>query len=76
MSFIQDLKEQNRWKHALISLIGSLFLTIGFAVGANFATEYKDKSYGQKWDWKDIGFGMLGGLLGQIIQIILIIILF
>lgn len=30
--------------------------------------EFKDKSYGDKWDWLDFLATILGGLVGQIIQ--------
>lgn len=30
--------------------------------------EFKDKSYGDKWDWFDFLATILGGLVGQIIQ--------
>ena len=61
MSFITDFKESNRWKHFICAI------PIGM--------EFKDNQYGNLWDWKDFGFTMLGGLIGQIIQIIILVIL-
>lgn len=37
---------------------------LGLAAGM----EFKDKSYGDKWDWLDFLATILGGLVGQIIQ--------
>ena len=66
------LKASNRYKH----LIG------GFAVGlvalnwwcAIYATivaasclELKDKLYGNKWDWIDCGFTIVGGMIPTLI---------
>ena len=35
--------------------------------------EFKDKEYGNQWDWLDWTATMLGGLVGQLIQIIIIL---
>ena len=42
-----------------------LFLTIFCAIGVAGGMEFKDKEYGNKWDWLDFGFTVLGGLIGQ-----------
>lgn len=68
MNIIKDFIESNRWKHFLVSFAGSAILGIGFAVGANLATEYKDKTYGTGWDNKDLIYGMFGGIAGQLVQ--------
>ncbi len=69
MNLVKDFLDSNRYKHFLISMLGSYLTGIGFAIGANLATEYKDKSYGNKWDWKDFAFGIAGGLVGQAAQL-------
>lgn len=69
MNIVKDFLESNRYKHFIVSIIGSYFTGIGFAIGANLATEYKDKSYGNKWDWKDFAFGIAGGVVGQAMQL-------
>lgn len=69
MNIIKDFKESNRYKHFLVSMAGSYVFGIGFAIGANLAAEYKDKAYGNKWDWKDFAFGIAGGVVGQIMQL-------
>lgn len=70
MNIVKDFLSSNRYKHFVISMIGSYFTGIGFAIGANLATEYKDKSYGNKWDWKDFAFGITGGIIGQAMQLL------
>ena len=37
--------------------------------------EFKDKQYGGKFDWLDIAATMIGGLIGQSLQIIFILVL-
>lgn len=75
MSFITDFKESNRRKHFLcalpIGLIFTILCVLGFAAGM----EFKDKQYSNYWDWKDFWFTMLGGLIGQILQIVFILII-
>lgn len=73
MGFKKDFKESNRNKHFLYAIPIGLVLTILCAIGVAAGMEFKDKMYGNKWDWKDFGFTVLGGLVGQILQILLII---
>ena len=75
MSFITDFKESNRRKHFICAIPIGLILTILCVLGVAGGMEFKDKKYGNVWDWKDFGFTMLGGLIGQIIQIIILVIL-
>ena len=37
--------------------------------------EFKDKQYGDKFDWLDIAATEIGGLIGQSLQIIFILVL-
>ena len=70
MSFINDFKESNRWKHFLYAIpIGFVFTEL-CVLGVASGLEYKDVLYGNKWDWKDWAFTMLGGTIGQILQAI------
>lgn len=73
MGFKEDFKESNRNKHFLYAIPIGLVLTILCVIGVAAGMEFKDKMYGNKWDWKDFGFTVLGGLVGQILQILLII---
>lgn len=75
MSFIQDYKESNRSKHLWYAIPIGFIFTILCVLGVAGGMEFKDKQAGNIWDWKDFWFTMLGGLIGQILQIILIQIL-
>ena len=67
------LTESNRQKHFLYAIpIGFLF-TILCVLGVASGMEFKDKQYGNKWDWLDWTATILGGLVGQLIQIIIIL---
>ena len=72
---IQYYKESNRDKHFWYAVPIGFIFTILCVLGVAGGLEFKDKQYGNYWDWKDFGFTMLGGLVGQILQIILILIL-
>nr|DAR33807.1 MAG TPA: putative periplasmic lipoprotein [Bacteriophage sp.] len=37
--------------------------------------EFKDKQWGGKWDWLDIAATLIGGLIGQVIQILVLILI-
>lgn len=67
------LTESNRLKHFLyaipIAYIGTLLVVIGLAAGM----ELKDKLYGNKWDWMDFIVTIYGGLIGQIFQLLTIL---
>ena len=76
---IKELKnaflESNRWKHFIfavpIGLVFSILCVLGIASGM----EYKDYTYGNKWDWVDWTYTMLGGLIGQLLQVLIIMLL-
>ena len=76
MNFFKELISDNHWKYLLLSLFGSIFFTFGFSVGMNFTSEYKNKLQNIPWNWKNIGFGLLGGFIGQLLEILLIYLLF
>lgn len=69
------LKESNRMKHLLYAIPIGLVFTILAVLGCAFGMEFKDKQYGDKFDWLDIAATMLGGVIGQLFQIILILLL-
>lgn len=67
------LKESNRLKHFLYAMpIGFLF-TVLCVLGVASGLEFKDKQYGNQWDWLDWLATMLGGMVGQLLQIIIIL---
>lgn len=67
------LKESNRLKHFLYAIpIGYLF-TILCVLGVASGLEFKDRQYGNQWDWLDWLATVLGGMVGQLLQIIIIL---
>lgn len=69
------LKESNRDKHLLYAIPIGLVLTILAVIGCAFGMEFKDKQWGGKFDWLDIAATMIGGAIGQVLQVILICLL-
>lgn len=67
------LTESNRLKHFLYGIgtgyIGTLIFTAGLAAGM----EFKDRVYGNSWDWLDFIATILGGLIGQVLQVLTIL---
>lgn len=61
-------KESNRYKHFLYAIPCGLIGTELFVAGLATGMEFKDKLYGNKWDWIDWLMTMVGGLIGQAIQ--------
>lgn len=69
------LKESNRIKHLIYAIPIGLIFTILAVLGCAFGMEFKDWQYKGKFDWLDIAATMIGGAIGQILQIILILLL-
>lgn len=69
------LKESNRPKHLLYAIPIGLIFTILAVIGCAFGMEFKDKQYGGKFDWLDIAATIIGGAIGQVLQILLILLL-
>lgn len=69
------LKESNRQKHLLYAIPIGLVFTILAVLGCAFGMEFKDKEYGDKFDWLDVAATMIGGVIGQLLQIIIILII-
>ena len=69
------LKESNRQKHLLYAIPIGLIFTILAVLGCAFGMEFKDKEYGNNFDWLDISATMIGGAIGQLLQIIIILII-
>lgn len=63
------LIESNRWKHFLLAIPIGTLLTVLCTIGCAGGMEFKDWQYGGKWDWWDFFFTVLGGLVGQAIQV-------
>jgi hypothetical protein len=69
MSWITD---SNRLKHFIYAIPIGLVFTILCVLGVASGMEFKDTQYGNKWDWLDWIATMLGGLIGQLVQIVLL----
>lgn len=58
------LTESNRLKHFLYAIpcayIGTIMIVVGLAAGM----EFKDRVYGNSWDWLDFLATILGGIVG------------
>ena len=67
------LLKSNRQKHFLYAIPIGFILTILCVIGIASGLEFKDKQYGGKWDWLDWLATILGGVVGQTLQIFLII---
>lgn len=66
------LAESNRFKHFIFAIPVGILLTLLGVIGIAIGMEFKDKQYGGKWDWLDFLATILGGIIGQITQIIII----
>lgn len=66
------LTESNRQKHFLYAIPCAFIGTILFVLGLALGMEFKDKAYGGKFDWLDISATLLGGIIGQALQSLLI----
>lgn len=64
--------ESNRMKHFLYAIPCSFLLTLLFVLGLACGMEFKDKMYEDNWDWLDWSATMLGGIIGQALQILVI----
>ena len=69
------IRESNRPEHLLYAIPIGLIFTILAVIGCTFGMEFKDREYGNKFDWLDIAATMIGGAIGQLLQIIIILII-
>jgi hypothetical protein len=65
--------DPSRWKHSGFAIPIGFVFTILCVLGVATALEFKDKAWGGKWDWEDWTCTMLGGLVGQALQVALIL---
>lgn len=65
--------ESNRKKHFLYAIPIGFTLTILAVIGCAFGLEFKDRQYNNKFDWLDLSATILGGIIGQSLQILLIL---
>lgn len=69
------LNESNRMKHFLYAVPIGLIFTILCVLGVASGMEFKDREHGGSWDWLDWIATILGGLVGQIVQAAVIVLL-
>lgn len=55
----------NRPKHFFLAIPIGFFLTLLCVIGVASGMEFKDMQYGNKWDWADWVYTVLGGIIGQ-----------
>ena len=70
------ITESNRQKHFEYAILCGFVRTFLFALGVAMGLEYKDYAYGNKWDWLDIAATLLGGLVGQLLQVLLLFLIY
>jgi len=66
------LSESNRMQHLKYAIPVAMIFTILCVLGLATGLEYKDRLYGNKFDWLDWTATMIGGIIGQLIQLVLI----
>lgn len=69
------IKESNRPKHLLYAIPAGALFTILFVAGLAAGMEFKDRDWGGKWDWLDIVVTLIGGAIGQLIQVLILILI-
>lgn len=79
------LFESNRWKHLIGIMIVSLFGTILMGIGCIGGMEFKDVHHyngdhvpirhwdWSPWDWIDCLAGLIGGIIGQAVQVLIVL---
>lgn len=69
------ITESNRMKHFLYAIPCAFLLGIAFVLGLALGMEFKDYKYGNKFDILDFRATMLGGAIGQGLNLIIYFIL-
>lgn len=67
--------ESNRPKHVAGGFALGLLLTFISPLTAAGCLEFKDMQWGGKWDWLDFAATCIGGIIGQALQIVIILII-
>lgn len=81
-----SFKKSNRDKHFYLAIPVGFILTILCAIGVAIGLEFKDCHYANgsaplkdwnwsSWDWQDFMWTVLGGLVGQTIQVGVIVLI-
>ena len=67
------IMDSNRPKHFFGGMVLGMVLTFLCALGCAGGMEFKDRQWGGKWDWLDFAATCLGGMVGQAVQIVIIL---
>lgn len=70
------LLESNRLKHLIFAIPIGFVFTILCVLGVASGMEFKDKSWGGRWDWLDWLATMIGGAIGQAGQALVIYLIY
>lgn len=65
--------DKTRWQHFGWAIPIGAALSILCVLGVASGMEFKDKQWSGRWDWGDWTCTMLGGLFGQVVQVMAII---
>ena len=68
--------ESNRYKHLIGGAVLGVTLTVLCALGCAGGMEFKDRQWGGHWDWVDFACTVVGGVIGQTIQILIVYAIF
>lgn len=76
MGSFKWLTESNRWKHLVLAICIGLWANSWYCaeytgIGIASALEFKDKQYGNKWDWIDWLCTVAGATIGYAVRYIL-----
>lgn len=66
------LVDSHRLLHVAGGFVVGLLFTLLAALGAAGALEFKDHQWGGQWDWLDFAATLIGGALGQVVQVLII----
>ena len=73
MNIIKEFKASNHYKHFLYAIPVCFVFTFLCGLGLASGMELKDKLYGNEWDWKDWYWTLGGSFVGQILQLLFIL---
>ena len=68
-------KDKTRWQHFKYAIPIGLVFTILCVLGVASGMEFKDEKYGNKWDWGDWTCTMMCGMVGQALQVAIILLI-
>ena len=75
--FVSILGQSGCGKTTLLNIIGGLdrYTSGDLIINGKSTKEFKDRDWGGKWDWLDIVATLIGGAIGQLIQVLILILI-